>query len=96
MQQVCFNESNQSKSVQVWPHLAVILIWGPVTLSPILLHFLFYFFVLETSKWITISPHGCAHLIPSGRGEKHHRALGILCLKMVICQLEQILREQGR
>lgn len=39
---------------------------------------------------------GCAHLIPSGRGEKHHSALGILCLKMVICQLEQILGEQGR
>ncbi len=39
---------------------------------------------------------GCAHLIPSGRGEKHHGTLGILCLKMVICQLEQILGEQRR
>lgn len=41
-------------------------------------------------------PPGYAHLIPARRGEKHHGALGMLRLKMVICQLDQILGELGR
>lgn len=79
-----------------FPYLTSILIWGAVrTCCRIFSPFLFYFFAGDLQVDNSESP-GCAHLIPSGRGEKHHSVLGILSLKMVICQLEQILGEQGR
>lgn len=65
-------------------------------LSFILLYFFIYFFVGDIQVDNNDSL-GCAQLIPSGRGKKKHRwALGIFCLKMVICWLEQLLREHKR
>lgn len=84
----------QSKSVQVsptWHWFSYGELSEPASHSPLPLTFFAGDFQLDNNE----SP-GCAHLIPSGRGEKHHSALGILCLKMVICQLEQILGEPGR
>lgn len=75
--------------------LTLILIWGAVRACCRI----FPPFVTFSAGYLQVDSNespGCAHLIPSGRGEKHHSALGILCLKMVICQLEQILGEQGR
>lgn len=77
----------------------LILIWGAVRAGCQIFFFcsfLFTFFFTGDLQVDNNESPGCAHLIPSGRGEKHHSALGILCLKMVICQLEQILGEQAR
>lgn len=82
---------------RVGPHLMEILMWGAVRAAcrSFSLFFPLYFFAgdLQVDNNESL---GCAHLIPSGGEEKHHSALGILCLKMVICQLEQILGEQER
>lgn len=76
--------------------LTLIFTWGALrACCHIFSPFLLYFYAEDLQVDNNDSP-GCAHLMPSGRGKKHHSALGILSLKMVICQLEQILGEQAR